>query len=219
MQTAKPVAKKKIRYCQLPTPGNIAGRSSSITNAFFNAIIPIDPLSEDEELQALSILQMDPADIRCAYCNDKSTEWDHLRPIIKDQRPTGFITEIANLVPACGKCNQSKGNADWRKWMRSSARLSPTTRGKSDVEARIARLTRYEQWGQAKKLDFEKIVGADRWQDHQTNLNKVLELLKESQKLAKEIRTAVEPGRLTQHPNQPTVEPCRSTSLPRSNNG
>jgi len=205
MQTAKPVAKKKIRYCQLPTPGNIAGRSSSITNAFFNAIIPIDPLSEDEELQALSILQMDPADIRCAYCNDKSTEWDHLRPIIKDQRPTGFITEIANLVPACGKCNQSKGNADWRKWMRSSARLSPTTRGKSDVEARIARLAIYEQWRQPTKIAIEEIINDDLWQQHQTNLSKVLELLKESQKLAKEIRATVETARLTSQSNRPTV--------------
>jgi len=205
MQTAKPVAKKKIRYCQLPTPGNIAGRSSSITNAFFNAIIPIDPPSEDEELQALSILQMDPADIRCAYCNDKSTEWDHLRPIIKDQRPTGFITEIANLVPACGKCNQSKGNADWRKWMRSSARLSPTTRGKSDVEARIARLAIYEQWRQPTKIAIEEIINDDLWQQHQTNLSKVLELLKESQKLAKEIRATVETARLTSQSNRPTV--------------
>jgi 5-methylcytosine-specific restriction endonuclease McrA len=205
MQTAKPIAKKKIRYCQLPTPGNIAGRSSSITNAFFNAIIPIVTPSEDEELEALSILQMDPTDIRCAYCGDKSTEWDHLRPIITDQKPTGFITEIANLVPACGKCNQSKGKADWRTWMRSSARLSPTTRGKTDVETRIARLASYEQWRQPTKIPFEKIVNGDLWQSHQTNLSSVIDLLKESQKLAKEIRTAVETARLTSHLIRPTV--------------
>jgi 5-methylcytosine-specific restriction endonuclease McrA len=205
MRSSKPAAKKRIRYCQLPTPGNIAGRSSSITNAFFNAIIPIDPPSEDEELEALSILQMDPTDIRCAYCGDKSTEWDHLRPIITDQRPTGFITEIANLVPACGKCNQSKGKADWRIWMRSSARLSPTTRGKSDVEARVTRLASYEQWRQPTKILFEKIVHDDLWQSHQTNLSSVIHLLKESQKLAKEIRAAVDTARLTSHPKAPKV--------------
>jgi 5-methylcytosine-specific restriction endonuclease McrA len=199
------LAKKRTHYCQLPTPGNIAGRSSSITNAFFNAIIPIVPPNEDEELEALSILQMDPADIRCAYCGDKSTEWDHLRPIITDQRPTGFITEIANLVPACGKCNQSKGKADWRTWMLSSARLSPTTRGKSDVEARIARLAIYEKWRQPTKMAIEEIVNDDLWREHQTNLSKVLELLKESQKLAKEIRAAVETARLTSQSNRPTV--------------
>src|SRR5665213_2950080 len=106
---------RKSRYCQLPSPGNIAGRSSSITNAFFNSIIPIHEPSEEEVLGALRILEIDPDDIRCAYCGDKASEWDHLRPIIVDQQPTGFVTEIANLVPACGKCNQSKGNKHWRE--------------------------------------------------------------------------------------------------------
>ena len=97
---------------------SVTGRSSSITNAFIDAIIPaVDP-TEEEKLEALRILQIDPKDIRCAYCGDKATEWDHLRPIITIQEPTGYITEIANLVPSCGKCNQSKGNhtggSGWR---------------------------------------------------------------------------------------------------------
>ncbi|MFL6304101.1 MAG: HNH endonuclease [Candidatus Sulfotelmatobacter sp.] len=61
-------------------------------------------------MEALRILHIDPSDIRCAYCGNKSTEWDHLRPIITNQEPTGYITEISDLVPRCGKCNQSKGN-------------------------------------------------------------------------------------------------------------
>ena len=158
MKSATPRAKKRLRLCQMPSPGNIAGRSSSITNAFFNAIIPIISPSEEEELEALKILGMDPTDIRCSYCGDKSTEWDHLRPIITDQRPTGFITEIANLVPACGKCNQSKGKSDWRKWMVSSAKLSPKTRGKTDIEDRMARLADYENWRKPTNIAIESIV-------------------------------------------------------------
>jgi hypothetical protein len=104
---------KRIRYCQLPTPMNVAGRSSSITNAFISAIIPVIEPGEEEEREALGILRIDPEDIRCAYCGDKATEWDHLRPIISNQEPTGYITEIANLVPSCGKCNQSYEN--WRQ--------------------------------------------------------------------------------------------------------
>jgi HNH endonuclease len=92
---------------------NVAGRSSSITNAFISAIIPVIEPSEEEEREALGILRIDPEDIRCAYCGDKATEWDHLRPIISNQEPTGYITEIANLVPSCGKCNQSYEN--WRQ--------------------------------------------------------------------------------------------------------
>ena len=60
MKSDKTRAKKRTRLCQMPTPGNIAGRSSSITNAFFNAIIPIVQPSEEEELEALQILGMDP---------------------------------------------------------------------------------------------------------------------------------------------------------------
>ena len=101
----------------------VTGRSSSLTNAFINGIIPVIQPTEAEELEALRILGIDPVDIRCAYCGDKSTEWDHLRPIITNQEPTGYITEIANLVPSCGKCNQSKGKSSWRAWITSTARL------------------------------------------------------------------------------------------------
>ena len=72
----------------------VTGRSSSITNAFVNAIIPVIEPTEAEELQALSILGMSPTNIRCAYGGDKATEWDHLNPIIRNQEPTGFIAEL-----------------------------------------------------------------------------------------------------------------------------
>ena len=101
---------KRNRYCQLPVKMTITGRSSSITNAFINTIIPVIVPSDEEELEALGILNIDPSDIRCAYCGDKATEWDHLRPIITDKKPTGYITEIANLVPSCGKCTNPRAN-------------------------------------------------------------------------------------------------------------
>ena len=114
---------KRTPFCQLPATMTVTGRSSSLTNAFINGIIPVIQPTEAEELEALRILGIDPVDIRCAYCGDKSTEWDHLRPIITNQEPTGYITEIANLVPSCGKCNQSKGKSSWRAWITSTARL------------------------------------------------------------------------------------------------
>jgi len=43
---------KRARYCQLPTAMTITGRSSSITNAFVSAIIPVIEPSEEEELEA-----------------------------------------------------------------------------------------------------------------------------------------------------------------------
>src|SRR3954467_10644977 len=99
---------KRKRYCQLPTLVTITGRSSSITNAFFNSIIPAVQPAEEEELEALGVLQLDPQDIRCAYCGDRATEWDHLRSIINNQEPTGYITEIANLVLLVGSATNPK---------------------------------------------------------------------------------------------------------------
>jgi 5-methylcytosine-specific restriction endonuclease McrA len=182
---------KRVRYCQLPAPMSVTGRSSSITNAFINAIIPVVDPTEDEELEALRILHIDPKDIRCAYCGDKATEWDHLRPIISNQEPTGYVTEIANLVPSCGKCNQSKGKSYWRTWMEGNARLSPKTRGVPDLSDRVTRLQAFEDWREPRRIDFATIVGAEMWQQHRQNWQSVLELLKKSQQLASEIRNIV----------------------------
>lgn len=182
---------KSVRLCQLPKPMTVTGRSSSITNAFISAIIPVIEPTEQEEHEALRILQISPDDIRCAYCGDKSTEWDHLRPIITNQEPTGYITEIANLVPACGKCNQSKGKEHWRSWMTGNAPLSPKTRGIRDLEQRLARLELYEAWRQPRKIDFAGVVGPEMWQRHRQNWRDVLALLKKSEAVAKEIRVLV----------------------------
>ena len=166
----------RVRHCQLPATMSVTGRSSSITNAFISAIIPVIEPTEQDELDALRILHIDPSDIRCAYCGDKATEWDHLRPIISNQEPTGYITEIANLVPSCGKCNQSKGKSHWRRWMEGNARLSPKTRGIPDLTERVARLQKYESWRPPTRIDFAEVVGPEMWQRHRENWRGVLEL-------------------------------------------
>ncbi len=176
---------------QMPTPVNIMGRSSSITNAFVNSIIPVIIPSEVEILEALRILQIDPNHQTCAYCGDPATEWDHLRPLVAGQKPTGFITEIANLVPACGKCNQSKGNKHWRSWIVSGARLSPKSRGIPDLDARIQRLDLFEEWRNVEPINFEEIVGPELWLTHWENWKRVIGDMKLSQDLAIQIRKAI----------------------------
>ncbi len=147
----------------MPSVQTMVSRKSSITNAFVNALLPsIQPTLEEIE-QALQILDMEPTDLRCSYCGDRASEWDHLRPIVENMRPTGYISEIANLVPSCGKCNQSKRNEFWKTWMMSSAGLSPTGRRIPNVEELISRLEAYERWKSPTKLDFEKIMGKETW--------------------------------------------------------
>lgn len=176
---------------RMPTPVKITGRSSSITNSFINSIIPVVQPSNEEVEQALSILGMTPNTFQCAYCGGIASEWDHLRPLVKNKKPTGYISEIHNLVPSCGKCNQSKGNKEWKAWMNSKAALSPTTRGIFDIAKRIERLEEYERWCTPTKMDFEAIVGRDIWLQHQHNLERIQSLMRESQALAAKINLQV----------------------------
>jgi hypothetical protein len=167
--------KRLIAAFQMPSVQTMVSRKSSITNAFVNSIIPVISPTPDEIEQALTLLGMTPYDVRCAFCGNKSTEWDHLRPLVHKQRPTGFISEIANLVPACNKCNQSKGNSPWRTWIASTtATHSPTKRAIPDLAGRIARLEAYEKWREPTKIDFESFLGAEAWSSYWslwTNLN------------------------------------------------
>lgn len=130
----------------------------------------------------------------CAYCGDPRTEWDHFRPIVKGRQPTGYITEIANLVPACGKCNQSKGNKNWKEWMLSAAARSPKQRGISDIAERVARLEAYERWREPICIDYAAIVGPERWSQYQNLLNTAVAHLTEAQKVALELQAIIKTG-------------------------
>ncbi|MGW9159165.1 HNH endonuclease [Microbacterium sp. NPDC055665] len=184
------VARTYLALFAMPKPVRITGRSSSITNSFVNGVIPVVVPSESEVREALHTLRM-LEQISCAYCGDSSTEWDHLRPLVEGQRPTGYISEIRNLVPACGKCNQSKGNKHWLAWMRSTARLSPTSRRIADIEERIARLQEYESDGVPTKIDFETVAGGDLWERHWSHHKRLLELMREAEAHAEQIRIRV----------------------------
>lgn len=55
-------------------------------------------------------------DHRCAYCNgvpidDNSLTADHVIP-----KARGGQDLTRNIVPACSRCNTSKGSEDWLKW-------------------------------------------------------------------------------------------------------
>src|SRR5882757_10331780 len=125
---------------KLRAPLKITSRTSSITNSFVQAIIPTVSYSEEQRAEALAELGMTIENLSCVYCGSPTTDWDHLRPLVRNSRPTGYISEIRNLVPSCGPCNQSKGASDWRAWMTGKARGSPATRSVADIQGRMERL-------------------------------------------------------------------------------
>lgn len=180
-----------LTHFRMPTVMKISGRSSSITNAFINSIIPVVQPTKDDVKEALNILGMENDTFECAYCGDKATEWDHLRPLVLNQKPTGYISEIQNLIPACGKCNQSKGNKSWSQWINSDAPKSPKSRRIEKLQQRINRIEKYESWRTPSIIDFEAIVGTERWSKHWNNWETVLKTMNNSQVLANEIRDIV----------------------------
>lgn len=176
---------------RMPTPVKITGRTSSITNSFINGIIPIIEPTDQEIDEVLNTLGMTRDTICCAYCGAAYTEWDHFRPLVIDKLPTGYISEIHNLVPTCGKCNQSKGNKDWKKWIYSDAEFSPKTKGAKNLDERVRRLESYEKKYTPIIIDFEKIVGKELWSEHWNNHKQLITLMKEYQKTSDEIKNRV----------------------------
>lgn len=179
------------RVFKMPNPVKIMGRASSITNAFVNGIIPVIKPTDQEIADALETLGMTEDTVCCAYCGDAYTEWDHFNPLVVNKMPTGYISEIHNLVPACGKCNQSKGNKNWRKWMFSNAARSPKTRNIKDLQERVARLEEYERKFPATKINFREIVGEDRWNTHWENCRRIHKLMHESQEHSDSIKNDI----------------------------
>ncbi len=175
----------------MPNPVTIMGRSSSITNSFVNGIIPVIEPTEAEIKEALKILEQNEDDVRCVYCGDKKTEWDHLHPLIINKKHTGYITEIANLVPACGKCNQSKGNSDWKEWMLSNTEKSPKTRGIPDLDKRIRIIEKYDNFFQKKIINLEEIAGKDLWEKYQRAYDSIIFNMESAQKIMDEIKEKV----------------------------
>ncbi len=187
--TALDKAYVKALRAAFKMPGNqkIIARKTSITNSFVNSVIPrVRPTPEQIE-QALTILAMTADDVRCSYCGNKSTEWDHLRALVNNRRPTGYITEIANLVPACNKCNQSKGNSHWQQWMASAAPHSPSTRSTVDVNDRIRRLEAYVNYFPPTRVNFEEVLPSDEWERYWQLCDEIVSDMTEAQAVADDI--------------------------------
>jgi hypothetical protein len=147
----------------MPGAQSIRSRRSTVTNAFVNSIMPAIRPTPAEVDESLSILRMERGEERCVYCGKESTTLDHLRPLVEGSRPSGYITEIANLVPCCGRCNSCKGNIAWRQWM---ARLREALTAPVDLaahERRIEILQAYEKWRQPRRVDFKSLGGGEAW--------------------------------------------------------
>lgn len=76
---------------------------------------------------------------QCVYCGSIDVKrWDHLLPISE-----GGETVVGNMVPACSKCDDSKGKRYYKEWIDSNAQCSPKSRKVKDINGRINLIETY----------------------------------------------------------------------------
>ncbi len=192
-------------------PLKITQRTTSVTNSFVQAVIPWVSPKPHERDEALDVLGMKLETVSCAYCGGSASDWDHLRALVRNKRPTGYVSDYKNMVPACGRCNQSKGAQEWRTWIEGAAPSSPTTRKVSKLKDRISALARFEAWGQVEPLALEELAAPALWKAHWENLASLEQALRMAQEHAAILQAEVSKNFHTTFPH--TTSPTNDTAV------
>ena len=115
----------------------------------------------------------------CSFCgSSEAPRNDHLVPVIK---LGDFIP--GNVVPACQRCDDSKGGRDFREWMRSGAypgSLPSRGMAKSEIESRIHHI---ESFIGDYNPRSEKYLFGDQWERYQELIRRMEVLREETQSL------------------------------------
>ena len=166
---------------KMPTKSTLRQRKSTIANAFAISITPyIKPTNKEIE-NLLELLKID--DGKCVYCLGRATTTDHFRPLVEHSNPTGYISDVNNLVPCCSTCNSSKGKKKWDEWYLSEKNLNRLlSLGLTNIEIneRYQILKKYSDIGEH-KLNYKEIVGEDMWNEFLQRKNKLNKMLDENQ--------------------------------------
>ena len=177
---------------KLPAKSNLKSRISTINNAFANAVTPyIEPLPSEIE-SFFNELHLEQG--QCAYCLGKANTTDHVKPLVTDGLPTGYITEIKNLVPCCSACNSAKGSQDFRSWYKSKKNIARLhTEGLTDdqIEERFIIVSRYID-KIPPPIDYKTILGDELWSEYLQRKEEMIKLLKEDQRFCDRLNAMIE---------------------------
>jgi hypothetical protein len=158
-------------------------RSTTIAHAFASAIAPAEVLVASRLAEGLRMLGQDPrGDLSCVYCDRPAETWDHLVALVHAGEMSGYGHTLGNLVPACRDCNSKRGNRDWRSWLTAS---------RDDGDERAKRIDSYVAFcGSAlRSAEDLKSVASDQMERYAAIRSRVIDLLREADKLASEIRS------------------------------
>lgn len=176
---------------KMPSKQDLKSRSSTISNAFAIAVTPfIRPSEADLEgyYEALGIEEG-----QCAYCLGDGNGKDHLKPLVEYGMPTGYITDIKNLVPCCQKCNSSKGSKSFDEWYSSSKnknRLKKQGMTDDAIEERYNKIKEFES-KIGPRLNYEKLVGKVLWDEYKERRERLLQALDDNQKFCNQLKETI----------------------------
>lgn len=170
-----------------PRP-KITARVTSLAHAFVHAIIPrqVDKQKQKSLYEKSGIVEGE-----CAYCGDRASDGDHFRALVKGGRPSGYFHTADNIIPSCGRCNQSKSGAHWRSWISGAALHSPATREIPDLETRIERLSAFEALVEREATPVAYLrekAGVELWDEYWARLDRIKADLVEAENAAAVIR-------------------------------
>jgi len=136
----------------------------------------------------------------CAFCGaPQAPRNDHLVPVIQCG---DFIRH--NVVPACQKCDDSKGQKEYHEWMRSADSPSSLKRRgltEKEVERRIQRI---EKWQAGYKSKTEEQLFGKSYGRYREILQRMDALCAEAKQLVNNIRYESDPI-IAPHLNQPQL--------------
>jgi hypothetical protein len=127
----------------------------------------------------------------CAFCGTKQApRRDHLVPVIQCG---DFI--LRNVVPACQKCDDSKGQKEYHEWMRNSnSRRSLKTRGFTDEQVG-ERIKLIEKWQSGYRPMTEAELFGEDYAKYQEILQKMEQLCEEAKRMTSRVSSRNrEPG-------------------------
>lgn len=88
-------------------------------------------------------------EVLCFYCGaSEPTRWDHLHSVSR-----GGDTMPGNLVPACGRCDDSKQHRDVEEWVAGKSPHRPSADRLPDL---LARIEAYRQHFSYMPVEFEQ---------------------------------------------------------------
>lgn len=172
---------KKLEF-PMPSNSNLQNRISTINNSFVQSIIP--RISEKDQVKLKKYYEeLGIEQNQCVYCLKKGkVTGDHLHPLIKDKMPTGYITDINNIVPCCPDCNSSKGGKEFIDWYKSDCNVKRLNNfGISDeqINQRYKIIVNYINNHHQEPLNLKDVFGEDDWNEFNKIKNQLEEKLKE----------------------------------------